>query len=60
MRITVAGARSLASALTAAAASAESNGATDFDLLDTLQVVDDDTRSQLAAAIAAAEGGPAP
>jgi hypothetical protein len=58
MRITIANARALAASLTSAANAAESVGATDFDLLDTLAAVDDDARAQLAAAIAQANGTP--
>lgn len=54
MRITVENARALAASLTSAAATAQTAGATDFDLQDALADVDDDARAQLAAAIAQA------
>lgn len=53
MRISVTDARALAAALTSAADAAAQAGQTDFNLLDTLETVDDSVRAQLAAAIAA-------
>ena len=55
MRITVENARALAASLTSAAATAQSAGATDFELLDALGSVDDDARAQLEAAITQAD-----
>lgn len=57
MKITVVNARAFAASLTSAAASAQAAGATEFDLLDALEAVDDDARAQLAAAITAAQQG---
>ena len=56
MKIAVTDAREIAQALTSAADAAEAAGQQEFDLLDTLQGVDNAARDVLAAAIAAKEG----
>lgn len=54
MKMTVADARAFAAALTAGADQAEKSGAADFELIPTLQALDDAARADLQSAIDAA------
>jgi hypothetical protein len=51
MKITVAYARSFAAALTAGADEADKSGSPDFDLMGSVQALDDAARAELQAAI---------
>jgi hypothetical protein len=57
MKISVANARALATALTAAADAADKNGETECEVLSAAQAVDDAARDELAKAIAQAKAG---
>lgn len=54
MRITVANARALAASLVSGADAAEKSGSADFELISSLQALDDEARADLQAAIEAA------
>lgn len=55
MKIKVTDARAFAAALTAGAETAESAGASEFDLVDSLQSLDNAARAELQSAIDAAK-----